>query len=150
MKYLLWIVITALTFVVQGSISIFDVTPNFTALLAFYAGIRKGAVKGMFLGAIVGVIEDNLSSPLLGPDLLSKGLVGYLSASIYGKLFVWTPVLGMISVFVLTALDSSVVLVSHSLFDKMPLDLGAAAFVILIQSLLNAPFGLFLKRKDEA
>jgi hypothetical protein len=38
--------------------------------------------------------------------------------------------------------------VSRSIFDKMPATIGAAAFVILVQSFFNAPFGIFLKKKN--
>lgn len=149
MRYLLWAVIIFLTFLIQGSVSIFGVTPNFAAVLACYVGIKKREVRGMFLGSLIGIIEDNLASPFLGPNLLSKGLIGYLSSFVYHRFFVWTPVLGMISISVLTVADGVVVLAARSIFDRMPVDLGAAAFVILIQSLLNAPFGIFLKPKNE-
>lgn len=149
MRYFLWTVVFFLVFAIQGSLSLFDITPNFTAVLACYAGINKREVKGMFLGALIGVIEDNLASPFLGPNLLSKGLIGYLSSFVYSRFFVWTPVLGMISISVLTLTDGFVVLLSRSIFDRMPVNFGAAAFVIVIQSLLNAPFGIFLKPNKE-
>jgi rod shape-determining protein MreD len=136
-------------FIIQGSISIFDVTPNFTAILVCYTGIKKREGQGMLLGSLTGIIEDNLSSPFLGPNLLSKGLIGYLSSFIYSRFFVWTPVLGMISISVLTIADGVVVLMARSIFDIMPVSFEAAAFVITIQSLLNAPFGIFLKPKKD-
>jgi rod shape-determining protein MreD len=128
---------------------LFDVTPNLTAVLACYAGVRKGEVKGMFSGSLIGIVEDSLSGAFLGPNLLSKGLIGYLSSFIYSRFFVWTPVLGIISIFLLTLTDGFIVFLSRSIFDKMPANIGAAAFIILFQSLLNAPFGMFLKPKDE-
>jgi len=150
MKYLVWPIIIFLVLVVQGSLSIFDVTPNFTVVLACYFGIRKREIKGMSFGAVLGIIEDNLASTFLGPNMLSKGLIGYFSSLMYSRFFVWTPVLGVISVAVLTVADGFVVLAARGIFDKMPVNFGAAAFVILIQSLLNAPFGIFLKPKSEA
>jgi rod shape-determining protein MreD len=149
MRYILWAAIMFFTFIIQGSVSLFDVTPNLTAVLACYTGIKKREIKGMFLGSLIGIIEDNLASPFLGPNLLSKGLIGYLSSFIYSRFFVWTPVLGMINIAVLTLTDGFVVLMSRSIFDAMPVNFGAAAFVIFIQSLLNAPFGIFLKPKNE-
>jgi rod shape-determining protein MreD len=148
MKYLLWAVIAFFIFVLQGTISLFDVTPNLTAVLACYAGIRQGEIKGMLSGSLIGIIEDSLSGAFLGPNLLSKGLIGYLSSSLYHRFFLWTPVLGVISVSLLTFTDTLVVFVSRSIFDKMPATIGAAAFVILVQSFFNAPFGIFLKKKN--
>lgn len=148
MIYLLWAAITFLTFIIQGSVSLFDVTPNLTVVLACYAGIRKREVKGMFFGSLIGIVEDSLSGAFLGPNLLSKGLVGYLSSFIYSRFFIWTPLLGVISISVLTLMDSFIVFMSRSIFNKMPVSIGAAAFIIAIQALSNAPLGIFLKPKD--
>ena len=149
MKYLLWAVVTFLTFGIQGSLSFFDITPNVTVILAYYAGIREGEAKGLFIGSLIGIIEDSFSGTLLGPNLLSKGLVGYLAAFLYSKFFVWTPVLGILTIMVLTMADSIVVYMSRSIFDTMPSGIGAAAFIIVMQSLFNAPIGIFLKKKNE-
>ena len=148
MIYLLWAAIIFLTLIIQGSVSLFDVTPNLTVVLACYAGIRKREVKGMFFGSLIGIIEDSLSGAFLGPNLLSKSLVGYLSSFIYSRFFIWTPLLGIISISVLTLIDSSVVFMSRSIFNKMPVSIGASVFIIAIQSLSNAPFGIFLRPKN--
>jgi rod shape-determining protein MreD len=148
MIYLLWAAIIFLTLIIQGSVSLFDVTPNLTVVLACYAGIRKREVKGMFFGSLIGIIEDSLSGAFLGPNLLSKSLVGYLSSFIYSRFFIWTPLLGIISISVLTLIDSSVVFMSRSIFNKMPVSIGASVFIIAIQSLSNAPLGIFLRPKN--
>lgn len=148
MIYLLWAAIIFLTLIIQGSVSLFDVTPNLTVVLACYAGIRKREVKGMFFGSLIGIIEDSLSGAFLGPNLLSKSLVGYLSSFIYSRFFIWTPLLGIISISVLTLIDSSVVFISRSIFNKMPVSIGAAVFIVVIQFLSNAPLGIFLRPKN--
>jgi rod shape-determining protein MreD len=149
MKYVFWVLIASFIFILQGSISLFDITPNLTAALACYAGIRKREIKGMFLGSLIGLVEDSLSGAFLGPNLLSKGLIGYLSSFIYSRFFIWTPLLGVISISVLTLTDGFIVFMSRNIFDKTPVSIGAAAFIIVFQSILNAPFGIFLKPKDE-
>jgi rod shape-determining protein MreD len=149
MKYLLWALVLFLAFAVQGSISLFEVKPNLTAVLACYAGIQRGEVKGMLIGSLIGIIEDSLSGAFLGPNLLGKSLVGYLSAFIYRRLFIWTPVLGVLIVCILTLTDGLVVFLSRSVFDRVPAGFGAAAFIILLQSIFNAPFGILLKKKSE-
>jgi rod shape-determining protein MreD len=149
MIYLLWIVLVFLTVLIQASISLFDITPNLTVVLAFYAGIKYGDIKGMFIGAFIGIIEDSLSGTLLGPNLLSKALVGYTSSFLYRRFFMWTPLLGMISLSLFTFADSFAVFILRSIFNRMPAGAGAAFMIILIQSLINAPLGLFLKPKKE-
>jgi rod shape-determining protein MreD len=148
MKYLLWASIIFLTFIIQESISLFNVTPDLTLVLVFYVGIRKGEVKGIFFGSLIGIIEDSLSGALLGPNLLSKGLAGYLSSLIYSRFFIWTPLLGIISISALTLIDSSIVFISRSIFAKIPVSIGTAFFAIAMQSVLNAPLGIFIRPKD--
>jgi len=149
MIYLLWIVLVFLTVVIQASISFLDITPNLTVVLAFYAGIKHGEIKGMFIGSFIGIIEDSLSGTLLGPNLLSKGLIGYTSSFLYSRFFMWTPLLGMVSISLFTFADSFMVFILRSIFNRMPAGTGAAFTIILIQSLCNAPLGLFLKPKKE-
>ena len=148
MTYMLWIVIILFTFFIEERISIFHVAPNFTALLVYYVGIRKGGTEGLFLGSIIGTIQDSISSAFLGPNLLSKGIVGYFSSFMSGSFFRWTPLLGAIGIGVLTIVDDTVVFATRSFFDRMPTSIKAAAFKIIIQSLINVPLGLFLRPKN--
>jgi len=145
MIYLLWSVVFLFALVMQGSISLFDIMPNFTALVAFYAGIKYGDIRGLTIGAVIGIIEDSLSGAFIGPNLLSKGLVGYMSSFLYEKFFVWNPLLGTISVAMFTFADSLTVFLLRSIFDRMPVSAGTALLIIVVQALVNAPFGLFLK-----
>jgi rod shape-determining protein MreD len=149
MIYLLWAFIFFLALIMQGSLSLFDIMPNFTVLLAFYAGIKYGDIRGLAIGAVMGIVEDSLSGAFIGPNLLSKGLVGYMSSFLYQKFFVWSPLLGTISVAMFTFADSLTVFFLRSIFDRMPVSAGAALLIIGVQSLLNAPFGLFLKPRKQ-
>jgi rod shape-determining protein MreD len=148
-KYLIWAGIFLLAVGMQGSFSVFDVTPNFTAILACYAGIRQGEVKGLLIGSLIGIMEDSLSGSLLGPHLLSKGLTGYVAAYLSGKFFGWTPVLGVLVVMALTVADGILTFGARSIFGTPPTGIGAAIFIVAMQSLFNAPFGFFLKKKSE-
>jgi rod shape-determining protein MreD len=149
MIYFFWAAILLFALILQGSISFFDISPNLTVILACYAGIRKREVKGMLIGSVIGMIEDSLSGAFLGPHLLSKGLIGYLSSLTYSRFFIWTPLLGVITMSVLTFIDGLIIFASRSVFERMPASFLVALLIILIQSLLNAPFGLILKPKTE-
>jgi len=148
MIYVLWAAIILLTVLVQGSVSLIHIKLNLTVILVCYIGMKRGEIPGMFYGALIGLIEDIISGVLLGPNILSKGLIGYLSSSLYKKLFIWTPLIGAINIFSLTFLDSSIVFILRSIFDKIPVDIGTAFFIIMVQSLVNAPLGIFIKPKD--
>jgi len=148
MTYILWVGIIIFTFFIEERISIFHVAPNLTVALVYYAGIREGEAKGLFLGSIIGTIEDSFSGAFLGPNLLSKGIVGYFSSSIFGSFFRWTPLLGAISIGVLTIIANTIAFAARSFFDHMPTSIKAATFIIIMQSLINFPIGMFLKPKN--
>ncbi len=148
MIYLLWAIIFFVMLILQGTISFLHIHLNLTVLLVYYIGIKKKEVKGLLFGACIGIIEDSLSGAFLGPNLLSKGLVGYFSSFIYKRFFIWTPLLGVISVCAFTMLDSGIVFLSRTMFDSMPVPLGNAAYIIVMQSLLNSLFGMAIKPRD--
>ena len=148
MIYVLWAAIILLTVLVQGSVSFIHIKLNLTVILVCYIGMKRGEIPGMFFGALIGLIEDIISGSLLGPNILSKGLIGYLSSSLYKKLFIWTPLLGVINIFSLTFLDCSIVFILRTIFDKVPVNISAAFFIIIVKSIVNAPLGIFIKPKD--
>ena len=145
MRYLFWAIIIILIFIIQGKVSLFDVVPNFIIVVAYYAGIRGEKIYGTLLGSLIGAVQDSLSGVFLGPNLLSKGLVGYFSSFMSGSFFRWTPLLGIIGISILTVFDGTVVFLSRSIFERMPVSIGTAFFMVTLQSIINAPLGLFLK-----
>lgn len=149
MKYLWWALIIFLAFLLQGSISILAVSPNLTVLVVYFIGIRHGRTQGLVSGVLLGALEDSLSSGMLGPNMLAKGLVGFLSASfISGNFLIWTPLSGTIAAALLTFTDNAVVFLSLTLFDKFPTHPSAALFTTTMQSLMNAPAGFFMRPKN--
>lgn len=148
MRYLLWAFIILLTFILQRRLLLFGVAPNLTFILVYYTGLREGGTWGIILGSVIGSIEDSLSGAFLGPHLLSKGLVGYFSSFMSNSFFRWTPVLGAIAIAALTIIDSAVVFESRSFFDRIPASTGTAVFIIAVQTLFNAPLGIFLRPRN--
>jgi len=148
MKYFLWVTALFLSLFLQGRIDLLGVTPDLTALFAYYIGIRAGQTAGLFSGAAAGILEDSVSFSLIGPNVVGKSIVGFFSSAfISGGVFRWTPLLGILAVFTLTFMDNAVVFLLRSIFDKMPAPPTSALFVALMQSLLNAPAGMFIRPK---
>ena len=149
MNYL-WLPLSGfLALLLQSSISILGVFPNLTVLLVYYIGIRHGSTKGLISGVIIGAIEDSLSSAILGPNMLVKGMVGLFSASfISGNMLIWTPILGIIAAALLTFMDNTIGFLSVSLFYRLPTNPSSALFAATMQSLMNAPAGIFIRPKN--
>jgi len=148
MKYLFLALAAFLTFFLQGRIAVLGISPDLTVLLIFYAGMRYGETRGLLLGVLTGVLEDGLAGSFIGPHMLSKGIIGFSSSFfVSGGLFRWTPALGMIAVALLTICDNLIILLSKSVFDKMPATITSALFVAFMQALLNTPAGIFIGPK---
>jgi rod shape-determining protein MreD len=147
-KYLFLAAAIFLTFFLQGRISVLGISPDLSALLIFFAGMRYGETRGLLLGILTGALEDGLSGSLIGPHMLSKGIIGFSSSFfISGGFFRWTPVLGAIAVALLTVSDNFIVFLTRTVFDKMPATLPDALFVTVMQALLNTPAGIFIGPK---
>ncbi len=146
MSYLGWAALVFISLLVEAKVSVLSVTPNATALVVYLAAIRGGEMRGMMAGLAVGFLQDGLVISLLGPHMLGKVLVGYLAPFLTsGKFFRWTPVLGLIGVGVVTALDSATVYFVLGIFDRLPADPGRALYVTVMHAILNAPAGLFMR-----
>jgi rod shape-determining protein MreD len=149
MKYLSLAALTLIAFFLEGRISLLGISPDLTALLAFGVGIRYGETRGLLAGVVIGAIEDSISGSIIGPNLLGKGIVGFSSSLfVSGRLLRWTPLLGMIVVSLLTFVDGFVVFLARSVFDTVPALPSTAFFVAIMQSLLNAPAGIFVRPKN--
>ena len=146
MRYLVWAAAVLLAFVVDAKVSVLAIAPNLTALLAYYAGIMYGETKGLVAGLIIGGIEDTLSSSIIGPNMLGKGLVGLCSSFfLSGGFFVWTPLLGILGVALLTLIDNCAAYLSLGIFDTLPTNPSTALLTTIMQSLLNAAAGMFIR-----
>jgi len=149
MKRIIFLLIIFLAFLLEARISIFGGRPDFAAAIAYYFGLKNGETKGILFGSFIGLIADSLSGGILGPNMLAKGLVGFLASFISVSFFRWTPLLGIIGISVLTALNGITVFLSKTIFENTPTSISSAIFVILSASLINSVFGIFIRPKDE-
>ena len=137
-----------LAFLLQTKVSVLGVSPDLTAAVAYYFGITGGAAKGVLFGSLVGAIEDSVGGSILGPNLLGKGMVGFLSSFMSGSLFRWTPFLGMVSLAILTLMDGGIILLSRAIFDAMPTSLSSGIFALLMRGLFNSVIGIFIRPRN--
>jgi len=146
MTYVAWTLAVLLVFLLQAKISIISVVPNLTVLLAYYAGMKYGETRGMTVGLIIGGIEDSLSAAIIGPNMLGKALAGFFSSFfLSGGFFIWTPLFGILGAFLLTMIDNTVVFSTLGIFDKIPTNPLSALRISIMQSLINAAAGMFIR-----
>lgn len=143
---LIWLFLSVLAaFIVHSQVSFWGVAPNLTVVVAYAVGIYAGPARGVLLGSAIGMLEDSITGNILGPNLLGKGMAGFLASFNTGSLFRWTPFLGMLSLFSLTLLDGVVVWSSRTIFETSPATMSRGFFTILMQGMMNITIGIFLR-----
>lgn len=138
-----WVVLVGLALFLQSKILFFGVPPEFLSAIVFIFGMRtRNDFKATIFGAICGFLEDVLSG-FWGPNIMSKVLIGYLSANILGGFFVWSPILGVVGMFFITALDALLGIFVATLKDSPVPVSGWVIYTIFMQALINSPLGIF-------
>jgi hypothetical protein len=155
-----WVFITAFVLLLQPKLALFDCPLNLTLALVYVFGIKTASyqpaasgsddvtpeIRSTLFGAGVGLIEDAMIGSIIGPNLLSKGLVGFMSSIVYRDIFFqWESVLGGVVLSVFTLLDGLVVIAARQLFSNMTIGGPAVVELVIIQAVMNIPIGLVLK-----
>ncbi len=90
MNVVLNIFFVILLFVFQTTIlhsfTILGVRPDIVLILTFFISVNLGEDRGAILGFILGLIQDCLSSNLLGANAFSKGVVGFIFGYLRDKI----------------------------------------------------------------
>ncbi len=155
-----WLIFIFFAFTLQSQISAFGYPLNFNILVvyAFVLHIAKKTtkkeefpaseweIKGAVFGASIGILDDIISGSIVGPSCLSKGLVGFFSAVLFGSVFFkWTTILGIIVIFFLTIFDGLMQIILRIIFNDIRISIYYVVQMILLQALINMPFGILLK-----
>ncbi len=126
---------TLARFVVGGTAAI-----DLVLVAVVYVALTSGPVAGMLTGSLAGLVQDSLSSGIIGVGGLAKSLVGFLAGA-FGQQFIVTAALPRLVMFVAaTALHAAV-------FMGLSVWLGDRTFpspwtAIASQALGNALVGL--------
>lgn len=160
MNPFLWAALFFLTFVVQTVASPLLAPLNLTVVLVGmfgraaaheftaqhgFASSRAEYVATAF-GMFCGLFEDLLSGGLVGPGMLSKALIGFVSAVLFSDvLFRWTPVFGGLAMMVFTVLDWACVVGARTLFGAAPVALAASLLPLLLQGIGNCIVGMAIR-----
>lgn len=146
---LIYVVFTSGLFMIQSVLSFGAVKPDLTVIPVFLIGLRRGAGAGLASGMLIGAFEDIISGSITGPAMLSKGLIGILSSYLSIGIFVWTPLLGMISLLLLTVLDQTVLFFSLALFSSQPAPFKELLITAFLSGAINSPAGGVIRVRNE-
>ena len=150
---------TLATLVFQGSSAI-----DLVLIVVVFVAIKSGPVTGLMAGTVAGLIQDALSSGVLGIGGLAKTIVGFLAGVLGTQFIVTAPLPRFLLLLMATALHAAIFMGLYTLLNlrqfpsPYPLVVGQAvgnAFVgvILFQVIEWFPgfvdrrrAGRFLKR----
>ena len=103
---------TLARFVVGGTAAI-----DLVLVAVVYVALTSGPVAGMLAGSLAGLVQDSLSSGIIGIGGLAKSLVGFLAGA-FGQQFIVTAALPRLVMFVAaTALHAAVFMGLYEALD---------------------------------
>lgn len=127
---------TTLTRVLVGGTAAIDLV----LVVLVYVALTSGPVTGMFAGSLAGLIQDALSSGIIGIGGLAKSVVGFLAGAI-GQQFIVTAALPRLVMFVAaTAVHAAVFMGLYALLGLRSFPSPWAA--VASQAAGNAAIGM--------
>jgi len=126
---------TLARFVVGGTAAI-----DLVLVAVVYVGLTSGAASGLLAGSVAGLIQDALSSGVIGIGGLAKSIVGF-AAGVIGQQFIVTAALPRFVMFLgATALHAAVFMGLYVLLELRTFPAPWAA--IASQAVVNAAVGM--------
>ncbi|MDH4028541.1 MAG: rod shape-determining protein MreD [Nitrospirota bacterium] len=150
-SFLLYCVLGYIALAVQA-VFFKGIKPDFILVLICVYSVKYGYAKGVAYGALNGLIIDTASGFILGPNIISKAVIGFIARSIRENIFNWNIVVNTVVVAVLTVLDIFIVYMCHKtfsgiLFDNRPWTVPVLETVITAAASLLM-YGLLSPEKD--
>ena len=103
---------TLATLVFRGSTAI-----DLVLIVVVYVAIKSGPSTGLLAGTIAGLIQDALSSGILGIGGLAKTIVGFLSGILGTQFIVTAPLPRFLLLIVATALHAAIFMGLYTLLN---------------------------------
>ncbi|MBF0317906.1 MAG: rod shape-determining protein MreD [Nitrospirae bacterium] len=144
----LWLLLVMSAMVIDARY-VFEYRFNFTLLVVFYLGVKCNISKAFTWAFVTGLILDSMSMRLIGPNILSKVTIVFLTYFFKTGIFNLASMLSALLCFCFTIIDAVMVYTSLSLFDTRPTQPAAAFNLISFQAVTNGIMAYFLFDKDE-
>lgn len=100
-------------YIFRGSSTAIDLV----LIVVVYIAIKSGPVTGLLAGTVAGLIQDALSSGVLGIGGLAKTIVGFLSGSLGTQFIVTAPLPRFLLLVVATALHAAIFMGLYTLLN---------------------------------
>ena len=91
-------------------------------IVAYFAMARRSPIQGIFMGVVMGVLEDALSHHAIGINGIAKTAVGFLAASVGVRIDVENQSIRLLLVFLLSLLSSALYVFIYSVLLGLSLE----------------------------
>ena len=109
-------------------------------VVVVYVALTTGPVTGLLAGSVAGIIQDALSSGVIGIGGLAKSIVGFL-AGVIGQQFIVTAALPRLVMFVAaTVVHAAIFMGLYVALEQR--DFSSPYKAVLTQALVNALVGM--------
>lgn len=126
---------TLASLVIRGTAAL-----DLVLVVVVYIALISGPVSGLLLGSVAGLVQDSLSSGIIGVGGLAKTIVGYL-AGVLGTQFILTAPLSRFVIFVLaTVVHATIFMGLYTLLDLRQYESPYSA--VMSQAVGNALLGV--------
>ena len=126
---------TLARFLVRGTLAI-----DFVLVAVVYVALTSGPVTGLLTGTFAGLVQDALSSGIIGIGGLAKTVVGFLTGIIGTQFIVTNSVPRFVVFFVATAVHAAIFMGLYVLLDLR--HFGTPYGAVARQALGNAIVGI--------
>lgn len=126
---------TLARFVIRGTVAV-----DFVFVVVVYVALTSGPVTGLLTGACAGLVQDALTSGIIGIGGLAKTVVGFLAGMVGTQFIVAQPLPRFVVFFVATVLHAAIFVGLYVLLDSMHVDTPYAA--VAGQAVGNAVVGV--------
>ena len=134
------------------TLSIYGIYPDLILILTIYFAFKSEENKGVIIGASLGLLQDILSSGLLGLNFFTKGLIAFLIKDIRNNIAIDYPVSQITIIFSSAFLEGILTLIILKIFFPNEYVFQIFSGVILYRavycSLIGIPLLALLKKVE--
>ena len=116
---------------------------DFFLLVVVYYAISRGRVRGIWIGALGGLVQDVLGSHYLGFYAFVKTAVAYLVGGLGSKFILQQPFPQVLALFLATVLDAMLAMLLSTMVGLSP---PFSAGRLVQRAVLNSVLGLIVFR----
>ncbi|HUU51317.1 MAG TPA: rod shape-determining protein MreD [Nitrospinota bacterium] len=120
MSYLYFFSLVSTIFLVQTTslhhLAIYGIQPDLVLVLTIYFSFKSKGDKGIIIGALLGLLQDLLSSGILGLNFFTKGFIAFLVGNLRNNIAIGNIVTQVTIIFFSALFEGFLVIVLFKIF----------------------------------